>query len=371
MAAEEMPGGGKERKPNMKTIKIGIIGNGGISHFHAEGYKKIPNVEIYALCDINLERAEAMAKEYNVPHERVFTNVEDLVALPEIDAVSVCTWNSAHAPCTIAALRAGKHVLCEKPMALNAAEAEQMEQEAKKAGKLLMIGFVRRFGNDCDVLRDFIDLGFFGDLYYAKAAYLRRHGCPGGWFCDKARSGGGPLIDLGVHVIDLVRFLMGNPQPVSVYGATFDRLGNRPGVRSTAGYISSDASGAEDYSVEDLATAMIRFDNGAVLSVETSFSLNLKEDRGDIELFGTKGGAKLSPELELYSQTGGYMTDTRLSYPTALSFDGLFEREMAHFVDCVRTGGECRNPAADGVALMKILDAVYESARTGHEVTLG
>lgn len=354
----------------MKTIKIGIIGNGSISRMHANGYRKLENIEIYALCDINRERAQTMAREYNVPIERVFTNVEDLVALPEIDAVSVCTWNSAHAPCTIAALRAGKHVLCEKPMAMNAAEAAQMEQEAKKAGKLLMIGFVRRFGNDCDVLRDFIRMGYFGDLYYAKATYLRRHGCPGGWFCDKTRSGGGPLIDLGVHVIDLVRFLMGNPQPVSVYGATFDRLANRPGVRSAGGYLASGASGGEEYTVEDLAAGMIRFDNGAVLSIETSFSLNLKSDRGDIELFGTQGGAKLSPELELYSQTGGYMTDTTLHYPTALDFDGLFDREIAHFVSCVQSGSECRNPACDGVALMRILDGLYESARTGHEVVL-
>ncbi len=354
----------------MKTIKIGIIGNGSISRMHANGYRKLENVEIYALCDINRERAETMAREYNVPMERVFTSVEDLVALPEIDAVSVCTWNSAHAPCTIAALRAGKHVLCEKPMAMNAAQAAQMELEAKKAGKLLMIGFVRRFGNDCDVLRDFIRMGYFGDLYYAKATYLRRHGCPGGWFCDKTRSGGGPLIDLGVHVIDLVRFLMGNPQPVSVYGATFDHLANRPGVRSAGGYLASGASGGEEYTVEDLAAGMIRFDNGAVLSIETSFSLNLKSDRGDIELFGTQGGAKLSPELELYSQTGGYMTDTTLHYPTALDFDGLFDREIAHFADCVQSGGECRNPACDGVALMRILDGLYESARTGHEVVL-
>ncbi len=354
----------------METIKIGIIGNGGISRFHANGYRQLPNVEIYALCDINRQRAEAMAREYNVPMERVFTDVNDLVALKEIDAVSVCTWNNAHAPCTIAALRAGKHVLCEKPMATNAIEAAQMEEEARKAGKLLMIGFVRRFGNDCDVVQDFVKMGYFGDLYYAKATYLRRHGCPGGWFCDKSRSGGGPLIDLGVHVIDLVRYLFGNPRPVSVYGATFDRLANRPGVRTAGGYVSADASGEEPYTVEDFASGMIRFDNGAVLSVETSFSLNLKNDRGDIELFGTQGGAKLSPELELYSQTGGYMTNTTLNYPTGLDFNGLFEREVAHFVECIRTGGECRNPACDGVELMRILDGLYESARTGHEVVL-
>ena len=354
----------------MKTIKIGIIGNGSISRMHANGYRKLENIEIYALCDINRERAQTMAREYNVPMERVFTNVEDLVALPEIDAVSVCTWNSAHAPCTIAALRAGKHVLCEKPMAMNAAEAAQMELEAKKAGKLLMIGFVRRFGNDCDVLRDFIRMGYFGDLYYAKATYLRRHGCPGGWFCDKTRSGGGPLIDLGVHVIDLVRFLMGNPQPVSVYGATFDRLANRPGVRSAGGYLASDAAGGEEYTVEDLAAGMIRFDNGAVLSIEASFSLNIEKDEGVLQFFGTKAGAKLDPELTIYSEMNDYMTNVKLANSTALSFDGLFENEINHFVECVRTGKPCRNPAQDGVTLMKILTGIYKSAETGHEVLI-
>lgn len=178
------------------------------------------------------------------------------------------------------------------------------------------------------------------------------------------------MIDLGVHVIDLVRYLLGNPQPVSVYGATFDKLKDRPGVRSPEGYVSMDATGQEVYDVEDLATAMIRFDNGAVLSVETSFSLNLKKDRGEIELFGDKAGAKLSPGLELYSQVGSYMADSQLCYPTALSFEGLFEREIAHFVSCITDGIPCRCPAEDGVALMRILDAIYESARTGHEVVL-
>ena len=177
----------------MKKLKIAIIGTGGISECHIEGYKKLPEVDLYAFCDINRERVEAKAARHGIPHDRCFTDVNAMLrALPEIDAVSVCTWNSAHAVCTIAALKAGKHVLCEKPMAMNTREARAMQAAAGKAGKLLMIGFVRRHGNDARVVKDFADQGMFGDIYYAKAAYLRRNGNPGGWFGDKSRSGGGP-----------------------------------------------------------------------------------------------------------------------------------------------------------------------------------
>ncbi len=353
----------------MSKLKVGIIGTGSISTSHIEGYKKNPNVELYAFCDVNEERVKAAGEQHGV--NRLYTDANKMLAdLPELDAVSVCTWNSAHAPCTIAALNAGKHVLCEKPMAMNEEEAKAMQEAAAKSGKLLMIGFVRRFGNDCRILKEFIDSGFFGDIYYAKATYLRRCGNPGGWFGDKSRSGGGPLIDLGVHVIDLVRYLLGNPKPVSVYGATFRKLGDRRNIKGSIAYTSAEKSAQDICDVEDLATAMIRFDNQAVLSVEASFSLNIKNDKGTIELFGTKAGAKLDPELELYSELNDYMTDIRLAAPTALDFNGLFENEINHFVDCILEGKTCISPAGDGVDMMKILDAIYESARTGHEVVL-
>ena len=173
-----------------------------------------------------------------------------------------------------------------------------------------------------------------------------------------------------MHVIDLTRYLLGNPKPVSVYGATFQKLLDRKNIKSVAGYQSSRVSDKDVCDVEDLATAMIRYDNGAVATVEASFSLNLKQDVGSIELFGTKAGAKIDPELEMYSEMNGYMTNITMPHPTALSFDGLFAREIDHFVDCVRLGIPCRNPAEDGVTLMTILDAIYESARTGHEVII-
>ena len=349
-------------------IKVGIIGVGTIAASHIEAYRKNPDVEIYAFCDIDKKRLEEMGEKYGVT--RLFTDKDEMLKLSEIDAVSVCTWNSAHAECSIAALNAGKNVLCEKPMAMNAKEAEEMKAAADKNGKLLMIGFVRRYGNDCKVIEDFINMGYFGDIYYSKAQYLRRNGNPGGWFGDKSRSGGGPLIDLGVHVIDLVRYLLGNPKPVSVYGTTFQKLFDRKGAIGAPKYLSQSATDNDICDVEDLASALIRFDNGAVLSVEAAFSLNIEKGVGTIELFGTKAGAKIDPEVKLFSQEENYLTNVSFDAPTALSFSGLFEGEINHFVDCINGKAKCKSPAEDGIEIMKILDAVYKSAETGHEVVL-
>ncbi len=361
----------------MKKVRAAIIGTGGISTVHMAGYKALPNVEVAAVCDIDLPKAQKYAEKYGVDAAHVYADYHEMLAREEIDCVSVCTWNAAHAPATIAALDAGKHVICEKPMALNTEEARAMQAAADRNNRILMIGFVRRYGNDCRVVKDFIDSGAVGDIYYAKATYLRRHGCPGGWYGDKSYSGGGPLIDLGVHVIDLSRYLMGNPEPVSVFGATFHKLGNRPYLKDTTKEWQATAKDPRfQFSVEDLATAMIRFDNGAVLSVECSFDLNIKNNVGNVELFGTKSGVKLSPDVEIVAEQNGYMIDIAPYGETKLSFDGLFENEMAHFVACVEAdlaGSriECRSPGTDGIVIMQILDAVYKSAETGHEVLIG
>lgn len=352
-----------------RKLRVGIIGCGNISHSHLGGYKALPDlVELVACCDIDGAKAKKYAEDNGFA--RFYTDYNEMVAKEELDAVSVCTWNAAHAGASIAALNAGINVLCEKPMAMNAKEAQAMQEAAEKNGKLLMIGFVRRFGNDADILKSFIDAGSMGDLYFAKATYLRRNGCPGGWFGDKSYSGGGPLIDLGVHVIDLCRYLAGGPKPVSAFGVTYANLGdNRAG--GDKGWVSKNGLGIEfRYTVEDFATALIRFDNGMTLNVEASFNLNIKNDTGNIELFGTKAGARIDPQIEFFTDMNGRFVDIRPSGNTALSFDGLFNREIRHFVDCVRTGVPCRAPAADGVTLMKILDAIYESARTGHEALI-
>ena len=351
-----------------RKIKIGIIGTGGISHMHMVGYTAQENVEVTAACDLDENRLEAFGNKYGV--EKLYTDYNEMLRKEELDGVSVCTWNNAHAPATIAALEAGKNVLCEKPMAMNVKEAAAMQDAAEKAGKLLMIGFVKRFMKETEICREFIEKGHLGDIYYAKATYLRRCGNPGGWFADMKRSGGGPLIDLGVHVIDQVRYLMGKPKAVSVSAVTFNNLGLRYDIKGIERYKAADYSNYCD--VEDMASALIRFDNGAALAVETSYSLNLKEDTGNLELFGTRAGIKLEPKLEIYSQMEDYLVDISPRYHKGDKvFDQIFTAETAHFVDCIANGTDCISPVQDGVELMKILEAAYASAKAGKEVVIG
>lgn len=352
----------------MEAVQVGIIGTGSISTYHMEGYQRLSGVKVVAVCDTNRERAEKFAEKYGVPC--VFTDYRELLKLNEIQAVSITTWNDCHAQISIDALRAGKNVLCEKPLAINAKEAELMVQAAKETGRLLMVGFVRRFGQNTKMVKEFVDKGILGDIYYAKISYIRRWGNPGGWFSDKKRSGGGPVIDLGVHIIDLIWYLAGKPKAVSVYASAFHKLGLRPEIRGMQKYNSSDYSEYND--VEDCAAAMIKFENGMTVFFETSWVLNVKEDLVQVQLFGDKAGAQLEPSFELYETKENYMVNTApVITEDNSSFVTNFNEEIKHFIDCVRDKKECINPAEDGLKLMKIISAIYESAETGHEVLIG
>lgn len=350
------------------SIRVGIIGTGGIAHCHADSYKRLGDrVELVACCDLDEGKCRRFADRYGF--QKTYTDCHQMLAENKLDCVSVCTWNSAHAPCTIAALDAGCNVLCEKPMAMSAAEGEAMKAAADRNGKLLMLGFVRRHGNDAATALDFIQKGYLGDIYYSKVSYLRRAGCPGGWFGDRNFSGGGPLVDLGVHVIDLARYLMGRPLPVEVFGATFEGIGPRHNLKKGGGAWQSTTEVAHPvYNVEDCATAMIRFDNGAVLQVEASFNMYIKEDTGEIRFFGTKGGINLEP-FTLYTDLNDMMVDIAVKGPTDCG--DYFFFEVKNFVDSVEIDPSlCKAPAEDGVELMRILDAIYESAKTGKSVTI-
>ncbi len=349
------------------AIKLGFIGTGSIANVHGDSYKRIGDrVEYVACCDLNEERAKNFAAKYGF--KKYYTDYKQMLAENTFDAVEVCTWNSAHAECTIAALNAGANVKCEKPMAMNTEEALAMKEAAEKNGKLLMVGFVRRHGNDASAAIDFINKGFLGDVYFIKASYLRRAGYPGGWFGDKSRSGGGPLIDLGVHVIDLSRYVVGNPKPVTVFGATFNKLGARDNLKTGAKAWSSSTESETIFTVEDLATAMIRFDNGVVLYVEASFSLNMSNNTpGGLVFYGSKAGLTLDP-FELHTECNDMLADIKIYGPTGVGDFFLYEDE--NFLDAIEGKAECKAPAEDGVELMRILDAIYESAKTGKSVDI-
>jgi len=352
----------------MKKIRVGIIGTGSLAGLHISAYRNNPFSEVTAVCDVNAERARQKAAELGI--KNAYDDYREMLKSDEIDAVSVVTWNNSHAPITIAALEAGKHVLCEKPPALNALEAEEMYKASQKSGKLLMYGFVKRFSGSIRTIKEFIDNGELGHIYYAKTGCLRRCGNPGGWFATKSISGGGPLIDLGVHMIDLSMYLMGKPKPVLVLGNTNSSVGNRSNIKGITWYKAADYDPKKG-DVEDFANAMIKFENGASLYFETSWTMNIGRDITYCQLFGDKGGADIEPELNIYTEKYNYLVDFRPILDNySFQAEEAFSLQINHFVDCIINGTPCICPGEDGITIMKIIDAVYESAKIGDAVKL-
>ncbi|WP_189019704.1 Gfo/Idh/MocA family protein [Paenibacillus marchantiophytorum] len=352
----------------MNKLKIGVIGAGSISDMHFESYSKQADAQLVAVCDLNRTRAEEKAAKYGIA--QIYTDYHELLANPEIDAVSICTWNNTHAEISIAALRAGKNVLVEKPLCKTVEEANRIQEAVRESGKTLQVGFVRRYDANAQLVKQFIDNGTLGELYYAKASCLRRLGNPGGWFADVERSGGGPLIDIGVHVIDLCWYLMGRPKPISVSGNTYNKLGNRPNIRNLSFYQAADYDAAHN-TVEDMANALIRFENGASLLVDVSFTLHAQKDEIAVKLYGDKGGVEVEPELLFVTE----MQDTIVNVAPQVDSKSLnvvdaFNNEIKHFLECCRTGNTPISPVEDGVTMMKILCGIYESAASGREISL-
>ena len=341
-----------------KKLRVGVVGLG-IGSLHIQGYQRLPQAEVIAVCDIHEQRAQQVAQEYGVTH--VFTDYQQMLEKVELDAVSVCTPNALHAPVAIAAMEAGCHILCEKPLAHQLQDAERMLQVAKKTGVLFMMGMNNRFRGDSQTLKRHIDAGDLGDIYYAKCGWLRRHGIPGfgGWFTTKALSGGGPLIDIGVHVLDLTWWLMGCPEPDAVFGATFAKFG--PYGRGQGSWGTPQKGGTFD--VEDLATALIRFKNGAVCHLDASWASHIERDVFYSQLMGTKGGASLEP-LRIFTDRHGVPEDF---VPHAPSISGHLA-EVEHFVECILKRKACIAPIEHGVAVMRMLDGIYRSAETGELV---
>ncbi len=331
-----------------QQVKVGIAGLGFAGVEHLKGYQEYSRSEVLAVCDLNQERAKQVAEEYEIPF--VYTDHREMLANDDVNTISVGLPNFLHAPVTIDSLNAGKHVLCEKPPARNAEEAIAMAEAAKANNRTLMYALVLRFEGDSLMLRKMVDDGKLGDIYFGKAGYVRRRGIPigaGGWFVDKSKSGGGGLIDIGVHALDRVWWLMGNPKPISVLGATFSKFRH---------LVPEEIK----YDVDDSAFAQIRFDNGATLMLEATWSLNLP-GTGYLQIAGTEAGAKLDP-LTIYR-------DDQDETPEVPSING-FREEVKHFVDCVLDKQIPIASAEQGVTLMKMLDAIYESSDKMGEVRL-
>ncbi|MBW7460583.1 Gfo/Idh/MocA family oxidoreductase, partial [Paenibacillus sepulcri] len=233
------------------------------------------------------------------------------------------------------------------------------------------VGFVRRYASNTEVLRRFIDAGDLGEIYYAKASCLRRLGNPGGWFSDKERSGGGPIIDLGVHIIDVCWYLMGKPKVKSVSGNTYRKLGNRSNVQNLSFYKAADYD-AERNDVEDMANALIRFENGASLFVDVSFTLHARKDELTVKLYGDKGGAELEPELAIMTESHNTIVNIAPQVDhLGFDFQQAFSQEIATFINSCLGTAETLSPVQDGVEITKLLSAIYESAGQGKEIHFG
>ena len=348
-----------------EKLKVGIIGNGGIGQVHLGGYKRLADsVEIFAVCDIIEERAQKAATDYAAKH--VFKSYAEMLAVPGLDAVSVCTPNYMHSEIAVAAIKAGMHVLCEKPMADTLANAQAIVDAARQSDKLFMMGMNNRFRGDSQVLKKMITDGELGDIYFAKCGWTRRNGIPGfgGWFTTKAQSGGGPLIDIGVHVLDLTMYLMGNPVPVSASGSTYAKFG--PRGRGAGGWgAPPDPNNKKVYDVEDLATGLVKFDNGATLFLEASWASYTPSDNFYSTLLGTEGGADLEP-LRVYKD----LSDTPVDISPQAPNIGGHDAEIKHFIECIQEGKQPISTAEQGLHVLQILDAVYRSAASGTETII-
>jgi predicted dehydrogenase len=287
-----------------------------------------------------------------------------MLALREIDAVNVCTPNYLHCPMTVDALKAGKHVLCEKPMALNTAEAKRMVAAARKAKRLLMMAFCWRFSAQGQAAKTLIDAGEVGQVYHVRVEYIRRRGIPGlgGWFTKKKEAGGGPMLDVGVHFLDLGMWLAGFPEPRTVTAASHRIFGHRKDYTYLGMWGTTPVPGGP-FEVEDLLGGFVRFRNGMSLRVEAAWACN-SEARGFLEILGDKGGLHILPELEFYGQKNGQLLDVKPQLPKR----DLYVAEMEHFADCIRRGKQPMPAGEHGVKVQQIIDALYRSARLGREV---
>lgn len=348
----------------MSTLKVAVVGTGGISNSHIPGWQASEHAELVAGCDLNEQGLQAWGKKHGVT--RLHTDVAEIFKDSDVDIIDICTPNMAHTPLAKAALSAGKHVICEKPLAPTPEEVRELIKARDASGAMLMTAQHHRFQGISKALKQEIDAGRLGDVYHARAWYLRRAGfIPTPAFCKKSISGGGPCIDIGVHILDLALWLMGNPEPVTVSGVADAKIAKQGGAFSAWGNGVAPA----DFDVEDFAAAFVRFENGAVLMLETSWLLHHDESTGAMKcwIYGTKGGALWPDAKVLYSDY-----DKQQMYTTQLNYtrDEMEPHalECVEFARAIAQGAPSPVPAEQSLQVMRILDGIYRSQAEGKEV---
>lgn len=353
----------------MEKIRAGIIGCGGIANGkHMPAVKNLKDVEMVAFCDLELEKAQKAAKEYGTPDAKVYTDYKELLKDKSIDTIHVCTPNRSHSFISVDALEAGKNVICEKPMAINYTEAMKMIDAAKKTGKILTIGYQNRYRPDSQYLKAECEKDTFGDIYFAKARALRRRAVPTwGVFLNEYEQGGGPLIDIGTHALDLTLWMMNNYKPKYVVGTTYHKLNEQTGTANAFGDWKP-----EEFTVEDSAFGFVVMENGATIILESSWALNTLEVGEAITAFsGTKAGADMFQGLRIngVNNSRQYVTNPDFSSGGVAFYDGGAidpnTMEQRIFYNAVQGKGELCVLPEQAATVTRILGGIYESSKTG------
>lgn len=331
-------------------IRIALIGTGFIADYHARGLSTVPSAEIVAVVSKQLENAKKFASKYSI--QNVCSNIADLLENIDFDAAIISTPNSFHTPYAIEVLKNGKDVFIEKPMAMNAKEGKRVAGVAEKHGQLVMVGHMWRFDTDTNYIKDYIDSGKIGKIIKTKGYGIHENWGPSGWFTQNKLAGGGALADMGVHAIDTVRYLLGDPKPTKVYARIATHFG--------------------DYDVDDTGIIVITWDNGTESIIESGWwHPHADGPEASTGIFGTKGYASLFPTfLKLKKGESSEVIKPELPEREDHCDQIIYTRQMAYFVDCVKTRTKPSPGFEEGQTVLKIVDAAYESSKTGEVVNL-
>lgn len=357
---------------NNKKLRVAIIGCGGIADGkHMPSLSKLENVEMVAFCDVIEEKARAAAEKYGAEEAKVYTDYKELIKDDAIEVVHVCTPNKSHSFITVDALEAGKHVMCEKPMAKTSEEARAMVEAAKRTGKKLTIGYQNRFRKDSIYLHEVCKNGDLGEIYFAKAHAIRRRAVPTwGVFLNEEEQGGGPLIDIGTHALDLTLWMMNNYKPKYVVGNAYYKLSKKENAANAWGPWDP-----KRFSVEDSAFGFITMENGATIILESSWALNsLEAGEAQTSLCGTEGGADMKSGLRINGENLGRLYETKidLSSGGVAFYDGTSESEAdleaRLWIDCIINDTEPLVKPEQALIVTEILEAIYKSSDTGKAI---
>lgn len=346
-------------------LKVGVIGVGGIAATHMPGWAESQHAEAVAGCDVSEGALQSWGEKYGV--KKLSTKADDLINDPDIDIIDICTPNNYHAPLAIAAMKAGKHVICEKPLAPNPAVIRDMIAARDATGKMLMTAQHFRFSGVAKAMKAELDTGVLGEIYHARSWMLRRAAAPTRpGFILKEHATGGACIDIGVHILDLTLWFMGNPKPVSVTGVSRTELAHKPGAFSIWG-----GAIPQEMNVEEFASAFVRFENGATLILEVSWLLHHDTEGEDMQmwLYGREGGSHW-PKCEIYQTNNVTQQLTNRTLKRTANIREPHAQECIEFAQAIVEGKPSPVPAEQSLQVLTILDGVYRSQESGGEVRL-